>query len=116
MGFSKQPATEGARLFAAWLAGPPKKRQEAVAEELGVAQQTISAWARGTVVPGVLHRVRLKLAAQIPAEAWFPNPDEHKLTEDEERELAGAFDGDTAPLGTPRAVETPDLARAKGIA
>ena len=58
---------EGPKLLCAWLKG---RTQLDVAESLGVAQQTVSAWKRGTLIPSALQRVRIQLLTGISANAW----------------------------------------------
>jgi transcriptional regulator with XRE-family HTH domain len=88
----------GSQLFKRWLTGPPKRSQAEVAGALGIAQQTISAWARGGAVPGVLHRVRLKVLTGIPTDAWvkLDGTEAEHLSEAEERELLAASKKDVA--------------------
>jgi transcriptional regulator with XRE-family HTH domain len=84
----KWSAKEAAALFKSWRDGPPMIRQEDAAKTFGVAQQTISSWARGKT-PGLAHRIRLKMVCGIAPELWL-SPEMRstgKFTPDEEREL-----------------------------
>lgn len=64
--------TEGRRLLVAHLANTS---QATLAAALGVGQQTISAWKRGTCRPEPHHRDALARIAGIPASTWY-SPDE----------------------------------------
>ena len=59
--------SEGVRRFREWLA---TRTQAEAAALLGVAQQTVSAWKRGVLVPSALQRVRLQLLTGISVNAW----------------------------------------------
>lgn len=84
---------DGSAQFRQWLDGPPKRNQEQVAAQLGVAQQTVSSWARGKC-PTILHRVKIKRLTGIPVEAWVAPgmQQEERLTDDEEQAVLDADD------------------------
>jgi len=60
--------TEGRELLLAHLA---KGSQGALARALGIAQQSISQWAKGIARPAPQHREALERIARIPASAWY---------------------------------------------
>lgn len=64
--------TEGRRQLGLYLEGTS---QGALAAALGIGQQTISAWKRGTCRPEPHHRDALERIAGIPAPSWY-SPDE----------------------------------------
>ncbi len=64
--------TRGRGLLVAYLG---TNSQASLATAMGVGQQTISAWKRGTCRPEPHHRDALARVAAIPSESWY-SPDE----------------------------------------
>lgn len=64
--------TEGRRLLALYLA---TTSQAQLAAAMGIGQQTISAWKRGSCRPEPHHRDALARIAGIATDAWY-SPDE----------------------------------------
>lgn len=67
--------TEGRKLLASYLKPLGSVSQATLAATMGIGQQTISAWKRGSCRPEPHHRDALARIAGIPAEAWY-SPDE----------------------------------------
>lgn len=64
--------TEGRRLLSLFLG---TTSQASLAASLGIGQQTVSAWKRGSCRPEPHHRDALERIARIPTDAWY-SPDE----------------------------------------
>lgn len=60
--------TEGRRLLGRYL---ETTSQSTLAAALGIGQQTVSAWKRGTCRPEPHHRDALSRIAHIPVTAWY---------------------------------------------
>ena len=60
----------GRRALIAWLRADPARSQSRLADLLGVAQPSVSAWVRGTSRPVPVLRVALDVLTGIPAESW----------------------------------------------
>ena len=67
--------TEGRQRLAKYLKPLGSVSQATLAASMGIGQQTISAWKRGSCRPEPHHRDALARIAGIPAECWY-SPDE----------------------------------------
>ncbi|MCZ2441493.1 MAG: helix-turn-helix domain-containing protein [Burkholderiales bacterium] len=66
--------------------------QRALAEALGVAQQTVSRWLHGAVAPGLLHQLRLRRLYDVPLSAWGT-----QISADDARDLEALADPTPPP-------------------
>lgn len=64
------PHTIGQGLLRAFLAGPPKRTQEWLADTLGTSQANISLWLSGKFRPSDEYREGLEILTGIPRDAW----------------------------------------------
>jgi transcriptional regulator with XRE-family HTH domain len=60
--------TKGRKLLKKYL---ESSSQAALARTIGVGQQTVSEWAKGSCRPDAMWRAILERAAGIPVDAWF---------------------------------------------
>ena len=90
------PAAEKLRAF---LQGPPRRSQQALAEAIGVAQQTLSSWGKGTYRPGYRHRFLIEkaTAGAVTVSDWL-TPEELEA-EQRAEEFGKAVAGATGTEG-----------------